>query len=95
MRNQLVRAAKDLGYAVEFVEYCEDAETPGFLGMIGGCVVESRKAIKVSTKNRSEKDICDILKHEIDHITGKAVEGERVGDVGRCGGRRNVWGERV
>lgn len=94
-RRQLVSQAATLGYTVEFQEYCEDAETPGMLGRIGGCVVEHRKAIKVSLHARTEQDICDILQHEIDHVLGVAVEGEPVGDVGYCGGSRNVWGERV
>jgi hypothetical protein len=94
-RRDLVSQAASLGYDVEFMEYCEDAETPGMLGAIGGCVVEHRKAIKVSLYSRTEEDICDILKHEIDHVLGVAVEGEQVGNVGKCGGRRNAWGEKV
>ena len=93
-RIQLITQAVSLGYSVEFREFCEDAETPAILGTIGGCVVEHRKAIKVSLYARTEQDICDILKHEIDHVLGVAVEGEQVGSVGRCGGTRNAWGER-
>jgi hypothetical protein len=94
-REVLVQVANDLGYTVEFKDYCEDAETPGFLGSIAGVVCEHRKAIKVSVKNRDEDDICDILAHEIRHLKGIAVEGEQVGKVGRCGGRRNAFGERI
>jgi hypothetical protein len=92
-RDRLVRQARELGFRVEFLPFCEDTETPGFLGQILGVVCEERKAIKIKIARRTEKQICDTLAHEIDHVLGNEENGKVMHGPsdGICGGRRNGW----
>ena len=55
--RRLVERARAMGWSVEFVDYCEDAETPGMLGQIGGVCVHARKAIKVRTQGMTRAQI--------------------------------------
>lgn len=57
------------GYALRYVEYCEDAQTPGLLGQVRGVTDHKRKTIKIGTKaNPTPALIEDILAHELRHI---------------------------
>lgn len=64
------RAIEAEGYAVEFRPYCEDAETPGLLGMIGGVTVHHRRAVKVATEGRDPSAVVAVLRHELEHVRG-------------------------
>lgn len=58
-----------LGYTIVFNDYCEDAETPGLLGQIRGCVNRERKTVKISRKaNPTPAMLTEILEHELRHI---------------------------
>jgi hypothetical protein len=63
----LVEMAALLGYTVQLVEYCECAETPGFLGMALGTVARGSKIIRVRAY-LPEVWRCWVLAHELDHI---------------------------
>jgi hypothetical protein len=57
------------GYTLRYVEYCEDAQTPGFLGQIRGVTDHKGKTIKIGLKaNPTPALIEDILEHELRHI---------------------------
>jgi hypothetical protein len=94
-RAELVAEIEACGWTVEFVEWCEDSETPGILGSRGGVTVHSRKAIKVKTHDVTEAMIVAILAHEIEHMRGARHAGDRP-DLGLyCGGHANCWGKEV
>lgn len=91
--NKLISQAQDLGWTVEFPDYCESAETPGMLGNIAGVCVHRRKAIKVRAAARTQRQIFEVLLHEIDHLIGKAVPYAPIGSDMICGGTTNAFGE--
>lgn len=70
-----------------FVEFVEDAETPGFLGLWAGIWVPHLSKIKVSTHHRSLAVQVAILEHEMEHMRGLewATDHQHLGL--RCGGR--------
>lgn len=88
--NALIEAAianaRAIGWAVELREYCEDAETPGLLGLYAGVCVHSRKAIKVRTAGMSVEQIAAIIEHEIEHALGAERATDRPELGLRCGG---------
>jgi hypothetical protein len=89
--RRLVEHARRIGYTVEFVPFCEDAETPGMLGRIGGVCVRERKAIKVRTTGMTREHIAAILSHELEHAEG-AERGTDHPALGlKCGGDLNAW----
>ena len=76
------------GFALRYVEWCEDAQTPGFLGQIRGVTDPVGKTVKISLRaNPLRCDMLDILKHELRHIEDPAWD---------CGSRHigSKWGER-
>ena len=74
------------GYEVRFVEYCEDHETPGFLGQIAGVTMYDKKVVKISTRRRSPEQIEATLSHELEHVNG-AERGTDHPHLGlKCGG---------
>lgn len=57
------------GYTLRYVDYCEDARTPGFLGQIRGVTDHERKEVKISRMaNRTDAEMLDILQHELRHL---------------------------
>lgn len=56
------------GFAVRYVEYCEDARTPGLLGMIAGVTDWERQEVKVRTHGRTSEEIVATLRHELRHV---------------------------
>jgi hypothetical protein len=86
--RRAVERARALGWTVEFRPYCEDAETPGFLGLLAGVCLHDRRAIKVRVTGMSREQIAAIIEHEIEHAEG-AERGTDHPDLGLvCGGLR-------
>ena len=82
------------GYEVRFVEWCEDAETPGFLGEKAGVTVYSSRVVKVRT-GLPHRVTLAVLRHELEHVRG-ADRGTDYPEFGlACGGRRNGFGDPV
>lgn len=83
--------ARELKYRVVFRDFCEDADTPGFPGRIGGKCDTERQQITVSlrrnfTERRTPAEVAAILSHEVEHAAGKDKATDRP-DLGlRCGG---------
>jgi hypothetical protein len=66
---ELESRIRSSGYALRYVEYCEDSRTPGFLGMIRGVVDHERREVKISlAANKTPSDVIDVLTHELRHI---------------------------
>ncbi|MEI2419623.1 hypothetical protein V6O07_05070, partial [Arthrospira platensis SPKY2] len=49
------------GYSVEFVGYCESAQTPGFLGIIAGVTDHQARKVRIATFDKREDQIIDAL----------------------------------
>jgi hypothetical protein len=72
----LERFIRDCGYRLRYVEFCEDAATPGLVGYYGGVTSHARRDVKISTKRAGEHgvrarsifQIVDILRHEARHV---------------------------
>lgn len=90
--RRAVERARQIGYTVEFKDYCEDAETPGFIGQFAGVCVQSRKAIKVRIKGMTKAQIAGIIEHELEHAEGKERGSDRPELGLRCGGTVNIFG---
>lgn len=57
------------GYSLRYVEFCEDARTPGFPGQIRGVTDRERREVKIGLRaNPTEADMLDILAHELRHL---------------------------
>lgn len=68
-RILLEQRIKGHGFAVRYVEFCEDARTPGFLGQIRGVVDRELREVKISRRaNPTEADMEAILTHELRHL---------------------------
>lgn len=80
--------ARRLGYTIRFVDYCEDARTPGLIGMFGGVCDHERREIKVATRHNSRAKIAAILAHELEHAEGDDYATDRPEHGLRCGGTR-------
>jgi hypothetical protein len=58
-----------LGYSIRYVEWCEDAHTPGLLGQIRGVTDHRHHEVKISTKaNPGPETLADALEHELRHV---------------------------
>jgi hypothetical protein len=58
-----------LGYRVQFVDYCECADTPGLLGQIRGVTYHTKRLVRIGKKaNPTEADMIAILAHEARHV---------------------------
>lgn len=89
----LIDRARALGWTLEMKEYCEDAETPGFLGARLGVCVVSRKAIKIRTGGRTPPEIAAAIEHELRHAAGADHAGDDKAHGIACGGsRRGIFG---
>lgn len=67
--RELVDAIESHGFEVKFVEYCENGETPGFLGHIKGVTDWERKLVRIGTKaNPGTTYIVATLEHELRHV---------------------------
>jgi hypothetical protein len=74
-KKALEEAIRAHGFDLRYVEYCEDAQTPGMLGMYRGVTSHERKTVKIATRARNkqgelpnEDDIIDVLEHELNHV---------------------------
>lgn len=56
------------GFTLVYVDYCEDAETPGLLGAYKGVTMHEKKKVKIATKLWSREEIADTLEHELHHV---------------------------
>lgn len=57
------------GYRLEFHDYCENSDTPGWLGQIRGVTDRNKKLVRISTKaNPTRAAMIDILQHELRHL---------------------------
>ncbi len=57
------------GYAVRWVEWCEDARTPGLLGQIRAVVDRERREVKLGKAANPTPELrLDILRHELRHL---------------------------
>lgn len=84
--KRAVQKAHTMGWTVQFVEFCEDAETPGMLGALGGVCFLDEKRIKVRTRGMSREQIAAIVEHELEHAMG-AERGTDHPHLGlHCGG---------
>ena len=74
------------GWTVELRAYCEDSETPGFLGQYAGLCCHDLKAIMVKTTDMRFDQIVAVIEHELEHASGKkkATDRPELGFV--CGG---------
>lgn len=90
-----VAAIEAEGYTVHFVEWCEDTETPGLLGMMAGVTIASIRKVKISTHDKSPEQLAAIAEHELEHVQGKerGTDHEHLGL--HCGGRRNGFGDPI
>jgi len=84
--DALVAEAADLGFTVEFVEWCEDAETPGILGYYGGLCNREDRRIKVSTHRHTLEQQVAILSHELEHARGADWASDHAALGFHCGG---------
>jgi hypothetical protein len=84
-----LRRIRAAGYTVRFVEWCEDHETPGFLGQFAGVTMYAEKIVKIKTRRMSPAHIEAALSHELEHVLG-AKKGTDHPHLGlRCGGSVN------
>lgn len=83
------------GYRLEWVEWCESAEAPGWLGEKAGITLQHVQVVRVRTPGMTGAQVVAIVEHELEHVLGAdwATDHEHLGL--RCGGRRNGWGELV
>lgn len=75
------------GFAVRFVEYCEDSFTPGLLGQIAGVTDWRSREVKIKTHGRSEDEIAKTLEHEARHVREPDWDCGNRDVFGRGGGR--------
>ncbi len=68
--QSLLNEAAERGYKVEYVEWCEDAETPGIPGQIAGKCDSVNKVIKIR-KGIIGKKRLQVLEHELEHAKGR------------------------
>jgi len=62
-------AIEEAGYSLRYVDYCEDAETPGLLGQIRGAVNHDKREVKIGEKaNPTLPELAEALEHELRHI---------------------------
>lgn len=67
--QDLERRIRGHGYELRYVEYCEDARTPGLLGQIRGVTDYERKEVKIGmVANPTTAAMLDILAHELRHL---------------------------
>jgi hypothetical protein len=68
-----VRAAEEAiraeGFTLRYVEWCEDAQTPGILGYYRGVTDRLRREVKVSTRaTPTAEERAEVLEHELRHV---------------------------
>lgn len=75
---------KAAGYELRYVEYCEDADTPGFPGHIMGATSHTKQVVKIGRRALviNAASLADVLEHEARHVT----------DPGWDCGNRDVFG---
>jgi len=59
-----IRAA---GYTLRYVDYCEDAHTPGFLGLAAGLIDYTRREVKVRRALHG-RWLAHVLEHEFRRV---------------------------
>lgn len=87
-----VVAVKDeieqLGFAVRFVDYCEDSRTPGLLGYYAGVTDWAEREVKIATKGRRTSELVETLKHELHHVQDPDWDCGNRDVLGRGGGTK-------
>jgi hypothetical protein len=78
------------GFTVRFVDYCEDAETPGLLGHLAGVTTWDRREVKVATKRRGPAELVETLKHELHHVEDPEWDCGNRDSLGRGGPKRKT-----
>lgn len=79
-KTELEVQIADHGFALRYVEHCEDAQTPGVLGYYRGVTSYKRREVKIATKKMTPLGIapCDAreiiaaLTHELHHVSDPA-----------------------
>lgn len=92
-RQLVIDAIEAAGYAVRFVEWCEDHRTPGMIpGYFAGVTDHTHREVKVRS-GQSHAWTLAVLSHELEHVLG-AERGTDHPDHGlACGGCVNAFGE--
>lgn len=68
-KSALEAAIAAHGFTLRFVQYCEDSQTPGFLGQIRGVTDRTNKVVKIGlAANKTAAKINEILRHELRHL---------------------------
>lgn len=72
-RDELITMIEARGFTVEFVEYCENSDTPGLLGEIRGVTDRGRRLVRIAVKaNPTDPDLIETLEHEYRHVINPA-----------------------
>jgi len=62
-------AIKAAGFSLHYVEWVEDAETPGLLGYYKGATSQTKRKVKIGLKaNPTPTELADTLEHELHHV---------------------------
>lgn len=83
------REIEQLGFIVRFVDYCEDADTPGLLGQIAGATNWDGREVKIATKGRRTAELVETLKHELHHVEDPTWDCGNRDVLGRGGARKS------
>lgn len=68
-KAELERRIAEHGYALRYVEYCEDARTPGFAGLYRGVTDRDQREVKIGRRaNPTEAMMLEVLAHELRHL---------------------------
>lgn len=60
---------REHGYTLRYVEYCEDATTPGLLGQIAGVTDHKRRDVKVARRDSiNAHRLVEAVEHEVKHV---------------------------
>lgn len=91
--DELVSEVEANGWTVRFQPYCEDTETPGWLGRYAGVCLHKQQIIKIKLVGQTEAHIIAILEHEMEHMRGERWGTDHPLLGLHCGGRITGMGE--
>jgi hypothetical protein len=81
------------GYELRMVEFCENSDTPGILGVIAGVTDHDKKLVRIAThRRRDAAGIVDILEHELHHVLDPAWDCGNRDSFGRGAPKQTVPG---
>lgn len=84
-----VAQIKARGFTVRFVEWCESADTPGFLGQIRGVTDRQSRLVRIGTRaNPTVEDLAETAEHELRHVADPAWDCGNRDVFGRGGASR-------